>query len=839
MKKLFLIDGSAFAYRAFYAIGELRNSKGQSTNAVYGFIKMLQKIIDVYKPTHLAIAFDRPKPTFRHEQYKEYKAHRKPTPDDLISQFPLIKKVINAFNIPLVEVDRYEADDVLATLARRAEEGKYEIKVVSNDKDLFQLVNENVKIIRTTKEDVVYDSAKVKERYGVIPEQIPDLLAVMGDASDNIPGVPGVGEKTGAKLLQQYGTVGKMIAEVDSIKSDRIKKSILEHQDQLRMNLELVTVRNDVPLDIDIESCKVAAPNTSLLKDLYRELEFKGLLKKMLNADGDKKVKSEAAANSDVAWQDLFPLLQKKDRLSVVSVNDQVVIAYEDKDDIKYFVCTNEQQEKNNFWGLVGELLSDANKTVYTYGFKSIIKKVPVNASYFDVAVAAYLLNPSKNDYSLESILFEYLKEEREGEELAVGLYRLVPVLEKKLLGKRLFDLYKRIELPLIEVLAGMEAKGIKIDIKGLASLSTEVEGEIEFLTEKIYKLAEEEFNINSHKSLEKILFTKLNLPKRKKTKTGYSTDVDVLTELAGYHELPKLVLEYRQLAKLKGTYIDPLPKQVDPETSRLHTTFNQLVTATGRLSSTNPNLQNIPVKNELGRKIRGAFIPGTPDWCLLGADYSQIELRLLAHLSGDKGLIKAFQQNEDIHDNTALQLFSEVTPETRRKAKAVNFGIIYGMGARGLAKALRIGVKESQNFIDTYFKKYPGVASFIEDTLAEAKIYGYVSTMFGRKRWIPELLSMKPHEQAFGERVAVNTPLQGSAADIIKIAMISIHRKIKEEKLPINLLLQIHDELIFELPPEAEEQAKAIVRKEMEGAVELKIPLKVDVKVGKSWAEI
>lgn len=828
MKTIYLVDGSSFAYRAFYAIGHLSTQKGQPTNAVYGFTRILNRLIDKYKPEYIAVAFDIGKPTFRHEQYEAYKAHRKPMPDELVGQIPWIKKTIAAYNIPLIEMEGYEADDIIATMAVRAEREGFRVYVVTGDKDMMQLVNSNIMILNPSKEDLIYNEKEVAEKYGVTPEKITQFLALTGDSSDNIPGVPGVGEKTAGRLIQQYGSIDGILNNLNDL-SPKLKAALEENKERIAENLSLVTIKKDMEINIQTEDCVLKEPNVNMLKDIFRELEFRALLKELLEKKGIEPASSqsldELQITTLVQWSGIVNELRS---ISAISITEDK-LAYE-KNGSLISICFSSATPEilDQVWKDLSDTLRNPDIKKYGYNLKSILRKRNINiqGSFFDAYIAEALVN----EYPIE-----------EGQNLALNVYKAIPDLEKKLLNERLFDLYHRIELPLIEILADMESCGINLDVKFLKALSQDLERDLLRLTEKIYEIAGESFNINSPKQLENILFNKLNLPKGRRTKTGYSTDIDVLENLAKHHELPKYIVEYRQLNKLKGTYIDPLPELLDPKTNRLHTTFNQVGTVTGRLSSSNPNLQNIPAKTELGRRIRKAFIPGKDNFVFLGADYSQIELRVLAHLSGDKLLIKAFQEDKDIHTQTAQEIFGveDVTPDLRRQAKVVNFGILYGMGAKSMAAGLGISVEDAQKFIDRYFERYINVAEYVNNELRTAKELGYVVTMFGRKRKVPELASSRPQEEALGRRIAINTPIQGSAADIIKIAMINIHKKIRENKLDAKMLLQIHDELIFEAPEDSIEQLEQFVRKEMEGAVQLSVPLKVDIKVGRSWADL
>lgn len=827
MKTIYLIDGSSFAYRAFYAIGQLSTRMGQPTNAVYGFTRILNRLIEKYNPEYLAIVFDTGKPTFRHERYEHYKAHRKPMPDELVSQMEWIKKVVTAYNIKVIEKEGYEGDDVIATLAVNAEREGFLVYIVTGDKDMMQLVNERILILNPSKdEDIVYDSKKVTEKFGVEPAGITELLALTGDSSDNIPGVQGIGEKTASRLIKQYGGLHGILENLDKV-TPKIKDALELYKDRITENIELVTVKKNVLLDIQPGDCILKGPNTDILKDIYRELEFKVLLKELLEKDKpavNPPADGETIVDSYEKWTDVFRGLKNVSALGITENS----LAYEKDNDLRGVRLMPEPDTR--IWEDISKILQAPDIKKYGYDIKSLLREKgeDIKGSFFDVYLGGALLGADIPETYKDS---------------AIDIYKAVPSLERDLINEGLFDLYHKIELPLLEVLLDMERKGIKLNIDILKKLSAELETDLGRLTEKIHKLAGEPFNINSPKQLEYILFEKLRLPAGRRTKTGYSTDADVLEKLSKFHELPGYILDYRQFNKLKGTYVDPLPELVNPVTGRLHTTFNQIGAATGRISSSNPNLQNIPIKTDLGRKIRQAFIP-EPGFLFLGADYSQIELRLLAHLSGDISLIKAFQEDKDIHAQTARELFgvsaSENTaPELRRQAKIVNFGIIYGMGSKAMAEGLGLSIEEAQGFIDRYFERYPDVARYVEDELIQAKEHGYVVTMFGRKRRVPELSSSKPQIEALGRRIAVNTPIQGSAADIIKLAMINIYRKNREKGLNASMLLQIHDELIFEVPEESADEAVEFVREEMENVVRLKVPQKVDIKIGRSWADL
>jgi DNA polymerase-1 len=831
MKNIYIVDGSSFAYRAFYAVGKLSTQNGLPTNAIYGFIKILKKLLNTYRPDYIVITFDTGKPTFRHKQFEAYKAHRKPTPDELIVQIPWIKKIIKAFNIPLIEMEGYEADDIIATMAVNAEKENFSVYIVTGDKDLMQLVNSNIKVLNMSKEDIIYDKNKVIEKYGVEPAKIIQFLAITGDSSDNIPGVDGVGEKTAAKLLQQYGDIAGIFSNVEHL-SPKLKTAINEKRDQVIANLELVSVKKDLDLGVSPEECRLREPNLKECKDIFRELEFKALLKEVLEQnDAPQKTQNSNILKINKIEQ-LDAVIKEIGSIYAISIGEEE-FSYEANNVLKTIIIDSDAEDglKVYFLKEVSKILQNEKIKKYAYDLKTLLKgkSFNVKGSVFDVYIA-------------ETLLDVHLVESSSG--FSADVYRAVPELEKKLIEEGLIDLYKKIELPLVQVLAEMENRGIKLDIKILQDLLEDIDRDLEQLTKNIYLSAGEEFNINSPKQLEHILFEKMKFAKGRKTKTGFSTDVDVLEALSKYHELPKHILEYRQLSKLKGTYLEPLPKIIDPSDQRLHTTFNQVGTVTGRLSSSNPNLQNIPIKTELGKQVRKAFVPGSANFVLIGADYSQIELRVLAHLSEDPTLIKAFQEDKDIHSQTAQEIFgidmsAMVTSDLRRQAKIVNFGIVYGMGSKALSVQLGISMQDAQKFIDTYLKRYPKVSEYIDNELNQAKQYGYVATMFGRKRKVPELTSGRPQIESFGKRIAVNTPIQGSAADIIKIAMINIYNKIKQQELPLFMLLQVHDELIFETPGDSAIEMEQFIKKEMEDVVKLRVPLKVDTNIGKSWADL
>ena len=879
-EKLFLIDGNSYCYRAFYAIRELVNSKGKPTNAVYGFILMLKKLLEKEKPTYLAVAFDLKGPTFRHKQFEDYKVHRKPMPDDLVSQMGLIKETVSAYSIPIFEKQGFEADDILATIAKEVSKHGIDVYIVTGDKDMLQIVDKNIKVYSTHKDGLVYDSETVQERFsGLGPGSITDFIALAGDATDNIPGVRGIGEKTAIELIKEFGSLDNIYKNLDKIKSEPRRKMLSEQEDSARMSKELATVDTDVPIEIDIENMRVKSPDSEKLLEIFKELEFKTFAMEIASSNSD--VHKEACYKTICSHKDF------KDFIKELKTKKEIVLDIE---------TTSEQPMKAELVGISfcwkeGEAyyvalsnISEALKDLKPILEDENIKKIGQNIKYdklvlsnygievrgitHDTMIASYLLNPSRMSHGLDDLAFEYLGHKMTpiNELLGTGkkritmdmveiekvsMYscgdsdvtlRLKNIFEKELFKKELESLFNDIELPLIDVLSDMEKNGVKIDVDFLNETSLEMEKELSSLIKDIYRIAGEEFNINSPKQLSRILFEKLSLPVVKKTKTGASTDVEVLEKLSSLHPLPKELLRYRELSKLKSTYVDALPELINKKTGRLHTSFNQAVTATGRLSSSNPNIQNIPIKTEEGRKIRKAFI-GEKSNFIVSADYSQIELRILAHLSKDPELIAAFEKDRDVHSHTASLIFGvdekEVTPEMRANAKTVNFGIIYGISAFGLGKGLGIDPGNAQQFIDSYFERYPAVRIYMEDKIEEARSAGYVTTLFNRRRYIPEIKTGGMREQQQAERIAINTPVQGSAADLIKIAMINIHRSMKEKKLKSLMALQVHDELVFEVLKGELDEMKKLVKKEMEGAVKLLVPIKVSVRYGKNWLEM
>jgi DNA polymerase-1 len=878
-KRLFLIDGNSFCYRAFYAIRALSNSKGQPTNAVYGFVTMLNKLVKDNNPDMLAVAFDMKGPTFRHKKYEEYKIHRKPMPDDLVSQMSLIKKAVAGYSIPIYQMEGYEADDVLATIARKAESHGIDTYIVTGDKDALQLVSDHIKICNPQKENQIFDAAKVKEAFGVGPEGITDLMALMGDATDNIPGVRGIGEKTAVELMKEFGSLDNLYKNIDKVKGEAKKKALLENEKLAELSKELAVVDIHVPIKIDFSDLEIKPPDGPALLELFKELEFKSLIKEftpkgsldskyelVTDAEGFKKLVGELEGLKEFAFD--FETTSEDPMLA-----ELVGVSFSWKVGQAFYVPVNKYHDRSEVLAALKGVFEDGriSKVGQNIKYEYIVLSnygIRPNGGMFDTMVGSYLLNPSKPNHNLEEISIEYLghKMTTPIEDLIgkgrkaitmdqvdvdkVSAYccedsdvtlRLKKILEKDLSAKGLDELFCKVEMPLVKVLADMEIAGIAVDTDYLAELSGEMEKKLERLTKKIFEIAGEEFNINSPKQLSAILFEKLGLPVIKRTKTGVSTDEEVLTKLAASHKLPHALLEFRELSKLKSTYVDSLPGLINPKTGRIHTSFNQTVTATGRLSSSGPNLQNIPIKTEEGRKIRKAFVPGKGN-LLLSADYSQIELRILAHLSGDRHLVKAFKDGLDIHAFTAALVFGvdekDVTSEMRAMAKTVNFGIVYGMSPYGLSQSLNIDVSKAKDFIDAYFGRYPHVREYLEAMIAEARKQGYVTTILGRRRYIPEINSADVRIRQFAERTALNTPIQGSAADVIKIAMIAIDEKLAKSKLRTKMILQVHDELVFDVPKDELEDAYKIVKHGMEKVIELKVPVDAHIEVGKNWLE-
>jgi DNA polymerase I len=837
--RLFLIDATAFCYRAFYAIRGLATTSGEPTNAVYGFLRILQKILKEHKPRLLGVCFDVSRKTFRHAKDAEYKSNRPEMPHDLSSQIPVIKEIIRAYGIPIFEAEGFEADDVIATLAEEAKDQGVATTIISSDKDLLQLVDEDIQVINPQKdEETLFDVSRVEEKFGLKPKQIVELVAFIGDAVDNIPAIKGVSEKKAVELIREFGSVEGIIKNLDKISPEKVKLAIQGAVERVRLNRELADLDKKMGLKFDPVELTPQEPDYEQLFKLFKRLEFKALLKDLPIADQSEAVSvkeitaAEFAKSADKA-KELF--LDGQDPQSLTFSFDHKFLKVDKLSPQVTSALGNPEIKK------IGHDL----KTIKLFLNKA---EVVLDGLFFDTMIAAYLVNPSRSSYSLEDVAWDHLGKSLKAETLdCAQRLALIKDLKSKLEGelkdKSLVDLFTRIEMPLVEVLAGMEAEGIKIDLKLLKELSKDLETRLAKLIEEIHGLCGCQFNINSPKQLREVLFEKLKLRVIKRTKSGPSTDEEVLKKLSEEHELPKKLLEYRQLTKLKSTYIDALPEMVDEKTKRIHTSFNQTGTETGRLSSSNPNLQNVPTKTDLGRRIREAIISFSKDSSLLSCDYSQIELRILAHICKDEALIKAFRENKDIHRRTSALIYgveeSQVSDSMRNSAKAINFGIIYGLSSYGLSRDLHIRAEEAQGFIDAYFATYPGVKVFIDEQIARAEKDGFVTTISGRRRYLPDINNKNQAIRQFAQRQAVNTPIQGSASDLIKMAMVDIHRQIRDKKEEGVLILQVHDELVFDVKNDALKNFSAMVKAKMENVLKLAVPIKVDLKAGKNWSKM
>ena len=868
-EKLLLLDGNSLAYRAFFALPLLANDSGIHTNAVYGFTTMLQKIVEEEKPTKMLVAFDAGKTTFRHESYGDYKGGRQKTPPELSEQFPYLRKLIDAYQIKRYEKELYEADDIIGTLAKQAENEEMDVIIVSGDKDLTQLATDQVTVYITRKgmTDIErYTPAHIEEKYGLSPHQIIDMKGLMGDASDNIPGVPGVGEKTAIKLLKEYGSVEALYEQIEAMKKSKMKEKLVENEESAKLSKKLATIFTEAPIDITLEDLNYPGPNEEELLNVWQELSFKSLIEK---SEFQVEEKETAELDFEIVQEVTEDMLKETMAVHVEIENEHYhscrVLGFGFTDGEKTFYLSFDAMQENE---TIKNWLEDETKKKYMSDSKAaqaILNRVGVELRgvEFDMLLAAYIVNPAISGDDIATLSKEFGYTDVQANETIYGkgakwtvpeekllaehvcrkafaIWSLQQVVEEKLKENEQFELYYELELPLASILGSMESKGIKVDIPTLEKMGEDLERKIAALEIEIYELAGEKFNINSPKQLGVILFEKLGLPVVKKTKTGYSTAADVLEKLQTEHKVVQYILDYRQLAKLQSTYIEGLMKEVHCEDSKVHTRFQQALTSTGRLSSTDPNLQNIPIRLEEGRKIRQAFVPSEEGWVLFAADYSQIELRVLAHMSNDANLVDAFNQGMDIHTRTAMDVFhvaeDEVTSNMRRAAKAVNFGIVYGISDYGLSQSLNITRKEAAEFIDKYLQSFPGVKEYMDTIVQEAKLRGYVTTILNRRRYLPDITSRNFNLRSFAERTAMNTPIQGSAADIIKKAMIDMDARLKEEGLKSKLLLQVHDELIFEAPKEEIEILERIVPEVMEHAIELAVPLKVDFNYGQTW---
>ena len=888
MKRLFLLDGSAIAYRSHFAFAAnpLVNKSGMVTSAIYGFIMALNRIIENEQPDFLAVVFDHKDKTFRHEEFPEYKATREKMPDDLRAQLPYIKDVVEAMRIPYISISGFEADDVIGTLAHRAVQKKIHAYMVTGDKDFLQLIEPGVFIYNIKQKgdlEIMGEEAPIK-KWGIPANHVTDMLALMGDASDNIPGVPGIGEKTASKLVQDYGSLEQIFDKIDTVKPDKVREKLIANKDQAFLCKRLATIVTDVKLLVEVDELKPAdKPDGPRLAALYRELNFTSLLKKI---DDPVELKTSSALNYHMVktraeLDELVKNLSKNeftfdtetDGLHPVDVRMLATSFSLEKDKAHFISFAHAEFSQSEFAEKIKPIMENSKlpKGGQNVKFDRHVYKnlgIDVQGIAFDTMLESYLLDPNSRQHGLDDLAIKHLNLKKipfedvsvKGElfmdqvdieklshyacEDADACFQLHKIFEPQIKEQNLERLYRDIELPLIEVLGDMEKTGFALDVKLLGELSKQLTVRLDDLTKQIIDMAGEEFNIKSPKQLGPILFEKLKvhetagITKIKKTKTGYATDQETLEKFDA-HPIIRLILEYRNLSKLQSTYIDTLPTLVHPKTGRVHTSFNQTVAATGRLSSSDPNLQNIPIRTELGREIRKAFVAQN-DNLIVSADYSQIELRFLAHLTKDPTLIRTFEQNEDVHSITAALIFNkgfhEVTSELRSRAKTINFGVIYGMGPQRLARENGISIPEAKKFIESYFQTYGHVKDFFNKQLEFAREHGYVETIMGRRRPLPDINGKNPMMVAIAERMAGNTPLQGSAADLIKIAMINIHHEIKKKNLKTRMLLQVHDELVFEVPPNELKEAMAMIKEKMETAMKLDVPLLVDIRSGKNW---
>ncbi len=867
---MLLLDGNSLAYRAFFALPLLTNESGIHTNAVYGFTMMLQKILDEENPTHMLVAFDAGKTTFRHSTFGEYKGGRQKTPPELSEQFPYLRKLLTAYQIPQYELEMYEADDIIGTLSKQSELAGDEVVIVSGDKDLTQLSSPTTTVYITRKgmTDIEkYTPEHIKEKYGLTPDQIIDMKGLMGDSSDNIPGVPGVGEKTAIKLLLEHKTVDGVYQGLESVKG-KLKEKLETNEEQAKMSKVLATIETNAPITIGFKDLQYDGPNMEEVLNIWQELSFKSLLEKTTYTQKE-------VAQEDIVFEHLTEITSEhlSDEMAVhlelydeqYHTADMLGLALVDEHNA-YFIKVDDAFKSSDFraW-LIDDTkkkrLVDAKAALAAFHRKDVL----LDGVEFDFVLAAYIVNPAitSDDVAVLSREFGYMEVSTNEQVYGKGAKKSVPevgilsdhivrkamavwklrnTMDDKLKENEQYELYHDLELPLATILGKMESDGVKVDKQTLLDIGEDLAGKLTEIEQAIYHASGESFNINSPKQLGVILFEKLGLPPLKKTKKGYSTAADVLEKLEGKHAIISHILLYRQLGKLQSTYIEGLLKEIHEDDGKIHTRYQQALTQTGRLSSTNPNLQNIPVRLEEGRKIRKAFVPSQPDWVLFAADYSQIELRVLAHMSDDAELIDAFRNDLDIHTKTAMDVFHveahAVTSDMRRAAKAVNFGIVYGISDYGLSQNLSITRKEAAEFIDRYLQSFPGVKEYMDNIVHEAKQKGFVTTILNRRRYLPDITSSNFNLRGFAERTAMNTPIQGSAADIIKKAMIDMADRLEKENLQTRMLLQVHDELIFEAPPEEIAILEKIVPEVMEHAIELKVPLKVDYAYGSTWYE-
>jgi DNA polymerase I len=854
-RTLYLVDGSGYIFRAFFALPRLNNSRGLPTNATYGFIRMLLKLLKEARPAHIAVVFDSARKTFRDELFESYKANRAETPSDLLQQIPYIYRAVDLFRIPRLVINGYEADDVIGTLAVRAARDGFNAVIVTGDKDFMQLVSPNI-----TLWDTMFGKRtgmrEVRERFGVEPRVLVDVMALMGDAIDNVKGVPGVGEKTASALIQNYGSLEALFAGLDKLDQTKIRGAkkiaglLTAHQRDVELARKLVRIDTEVALDFKPEDLAWPGIDEKGVANLLRELEFDSLLSDLTPS---AKALPQAGVTEEISIdRETLPAvlaeLKRASRLALHLGGDQsgaVVLKLKAAEESRIYLLGREAIPA------AAELLASSSPPKACHDLKrhiGLLRRygIELEGVDFDTMLAGFLINPGKPEPAIVDLYHEHLAplggDQSAGSDPAV-IEALHQTLASKLADDKLEPLFREIELPVARVLADMETAGIGIDGTALKAISAEFAGQLERLEHECYYLAGREFNLNSPIQLREVLFTHLGLSAKglKKTKSGYSTDADTLEKLAGLHPMPRKLLEYRAIAKLKSTYSDALPDLINPSTGRIHTSFHQALTATGRLSSSDPNLQNIPTRSEEGKRIRRAFVPA-PGFILLSADYSQIELRVLAHLSGDPTLVDAFTRNEDIHTRTAREILGDgraLDADARRLAKVINFGIIYGMGPQRLAGELGIPLAEAADYIKRYFERLPGVRSYFEQTLKNARECGYVTTMYGRRRYLPELNGPDGGARAQAERIAVNTPLQGSAADLIKVAMVRLHATLAKRRLPARIVLQVHDELLLEVHNSSLEAVREALSREMEGVASLRVPLRIELKIGPNWGEL
>ena len=867
-KRFLVLDGSSLIFRAFYALPpDLSDSHGQPTGAIFGFSNMLTKLIAEQQPDLMALAFDKSRHTFRTERYADYKGTRDKTPEELLSQFPLLREFAANMGIPFLEKDNYEADDIIGTLATQAAAEGYDVRVVTGDRDALQLVRPNLRVLLTKKgisELKDYDTAAFEEEYGFEPLKLIDLKGLMGDTSDNIPGIPGVGPKTASKLLLTYGSVENVLAHVEEVSGKKLKERLIEYADQARLSKELATIELHVPEIEFVEADYRIQPDMEKMQAFCDAHELRAVWRNFERLYGPAELALDLGDTGDAAAQDLSYDLWDEAAIKAAAEAPYLAVSgifsglapFASLEGLA--VVAGPEAEKAGFvtkdsaaFPALLNLLESAQQAA-VFGLKRYDQAgVRGQNDFFDIELAAYLLEPERSKYALPELSQKYLQEmapESFADERSQAVWeaktisRLYPLLGAKLEEEELTHLMKTVELPLVEVLAAMEQNGVYVNRAHLAEKTEEVADRLQTIEQSIYEMAGHTFNLNSPKQLGTVLFEELDLPVRKKTKTGYSTNAEVLESLRLEHPIVEQILAYRLWSKLKSTYLDGITGLIRTDTGRVHTSFNQTVTATGRLSSSDPNLQNIPVRTEEGRMIRALFEPGEGYDYLLSADYSQIELRLLAHMSGDENFIDAFKRGQDIHARTAAEVFGipleEVTPELRRHAKAVNFGIVYGISDFGLARNLHISRKEAGDYISRYFERYPGVRAFMDKVVAEEHDTGYVTTMFGRRRDLPAIKSRNFNQRMLAERMAMNTPIQGTAADVIKLAMIAAYHRLKEAGVKSRILLQVHDELVLEVVESELDVVQAILRESMEHVVELSVPLSIDIHWGRNWAE-